>query len=68
MDKIQLNKIPKGKAMEFTQKDEVIIVDEKITTVFEAKQIKAVTVDDYPCGPKDPVCSKRWLESLSDCA
>ena len=68
MDKIQLNKIPKGKAMEFKQKDEVIIVDEKITTVFEAKQVKAAPANDYPCGPKDPVCSKRWLESLSDCA
>ena len=68
MDKIQLNKIPKGKAMEFTQKDEVIIVDEKITTVFKAKQVKTETVDDYPCASKDPVCSKRWLESLSDCA
>ena len=54
--------------MEFSQKDEVIVVEEKVTTVFEAKQVKAVTVDDYPCGPKDPVCSKRWLESLSDCA
>jgi hypothetical protein len=39
MDKIQFNKIPKGKAMEFKQKDEVIIVDEKITTVFKAKQV-----------------------------
>ena len=68
MDKIQLNKIPKGKAMEFKQKDEVIIVDEKITTVFEAKQVKTEIVNDYPCGPKDSVCSKRWLESLSDCA
>ena len=54
--------------MEFKQKDEVIIVDEKITTVFEAKQVKAEVPNDYPCGPKDPVCSKRWLESLSDCA
>ena len=54
--------------MEFIQKDEVIVVEEKITTVFEAKQVKTETVNDYPCGPKDPVCSKRWLESLSDCA
>ena len=68
MDKIQLNKIPKGKAMEFSQKDEVIVVEEKVTTVFEAKQVKAEPANDYPCGPKDSVCSKRWLESLSDCA
>ena len=68
MDKIQLNKIPKGKAMEFKQKDEVVIVDEKITTVFEAKQVKAETVSDYPCNSEDKGCSKRWLESLSDCA
>ena len=54
--------------MEFIQKDEVIVVDEKVTTVTEATQVKAETVNDYPCGPKDPVCSKRWLESLSDCA
>jgi hypothetical protein len=64
MDKIQLNKIPKGKAMEFKQKDEVIIVDEKITTVFEAKQVDP----EYPCAEKDVKCSKRWMESLSDCA
>jgi len=68
MDKIQLNKLPKGKAMEFKQKDEVVIVDEKITTVFEAKQVKAEPVSDYPCVSKDKGCSKRWLESLSDCA
>jgi hypothetical protein len=68
MDKIQLNKIPKGKIMEFKQTDEVVIVDEKITSVFKAKQVKAELVNDYPCGPKDPICSKRWLESLSDCA
>jgi hypothetical protein len=68
MDKIQLNKLPKGKAMEFKQNDELVIVDEKVTTVFKAKQINPEIVSDYPCGPKDPVCSKRWLESLSDCA
>jgi len=68
MDKIQLNKLPKGKAMEFKQNNELVIVDEKVTTVFEAKQIKPEVVSDYPCGPKDSKCSKRWLESLSDCA
>ena len=60
MDKIQLNKIPKGKAMEFKQKDEVIVVDEKITTVFEAKQVKVEV--------KPTIDNKRWIESLSDCA
>jgi len=68
MDKIQINKIPKGKAMEFKQKDELVIVDEKVTTVFEAKQVKPDTTSDYPCISKDKACSKRWLESLSDCA
>jgi hypothetical protein len=50
--------------MEFKQKDEVVVVDEKVTTVFEAKQI----ISDYPCAEKDTKCSRRWLESLSDCA
>jgi len=63
-----MNNNPKGKAMEFKQKDEVIVVDEKITTVFEAKQVKAETAEDYPCPSKDKECSKRWMESLSDCA
>ena len=54
--------------MEFKQKDEVVVVDEKITSVFEAKQVKAETVSDYPCTATDKGCSKRWLESLSDCA
>ena len=63
-----MNNNPKGKAMEFKQKDEVVVVDEKITTVFEAKQVKTETVSDYPCTATDKGCSKRWLESLSDCA
>lgn len=54
----------KENKMEFKQKDEVVVVDEKITTVFEAKQV----TPDYPCADKDQKCSKRWLESLSDCA
>jgi hypothetical protein len=54
--------------MEFKQKDELVIVDEKVTTVFEAKQVKPDTTSDYPCISKDKACSKRWLESLSDCA
>ena len=54
----------KEKKMEFKTKDEVVVVDEKVTTVFEAKQV----TPDYPCADKDQKCSKRWLESLSDCA
>jgi hypothetical protein len=50
--------------MEFKQKDEVVVVDEKITTVFEAKQVTS----DYPCNTQDKKCTKRWLESISDCA
>ena len=68
MDKIQLNKLPKGKAMEFKQKDEVVIVDENITTVFKAKQVKVESTNGYPCGPKDAECSKRWIDAYSDCA
>ena len=56
---------PKGKDMEFNQKEEVVIVDEKKTSVFEAKQVK---VEEYPCKEADKLCNKRWLESLSDCA
>ena len=55
---------PKGKAMEF-KKEDIVIVDEKKTSVFEAEQVKAA---DYPCKQDDKQCSKRWLESLSDCA
>lgn len=46
--------------MEFKQTDEVIVVDEKITTVFEAKQVKVEV--------KPTIDNKRWIESLSDCA
>lgn len=55
----------KEKKMEFKTKDEVVVVDEKVTTVFEAKQVKP---SEYPCADKDQGCSKRWMESLSDCA
>ena len=53
--------------MEFKTKDEVVIVDETKTTVFKAKQADPV----YPCdgiGEAKTECSKRWMESLSDCA
>ncbi len=59
MDKIQLNNNPtRKKTMEFKQTDEVVVVDEKITTVFEAKQVEV----------KPTIDNKRWIESLSDCA
>jgi hypothetical protein len=64
----QPNNSHKDKEMEFIQKEEVVIVDEKVTTVFEAKQAKIT----YPCEAKTAQetydCNKRWLESLSDCA
>lgn len=67
MDKIQTNN-PKAKPMEFKTKDEVVVVDETKTTVFEAKQYKFV----YPCDSEEakntPNCNKRWMESLGDCA
>ena len=49
--------------MEFKQKEEVVIVDEKQTTVFEAKQVK-------PDAPKQPEQPKKfnWIEAYSDCA
>jgi len=62
MDKIQLNKIPKGKAMEFTQKDEVIVVDEKITTVFEAKQVVPELTPEQKI-----LMNRRMIEAFSDC-
>ena len=63
MDKIQINKIPKGKAMEFKQKDEVVIVDEKITTVFEATQVKAELTPEQVIA-----MNRRRMEAYSDCA
>jgi hypothetical protein len=64
----QLNNSHKDKEMEFKKNDEVVVVDETKTTVFEAKQLDPVT----PCDPtivKDvKLCNKRWMESLSDCA
>jgi hypothetical protein len=68
MTKSQPNNSHKDKEMEFKNKDEVVIVDETKTTVFEAKQVKTT----YPCEAKTAEesydCNKRWLESLSDCA
>lgn len=68
MTKSQLNNSHKDKEMEFKQTDEIVIVNEKETTVFQAKQIKT----SYPCEAKTAQeshdCNKRWMETLSDCA
>jgi hypothetical protein len=63
VDKIQINKIPQGKAMEFKPKDPIVI-DETKEVVFgndklskeleEMKEVKEF--------------NRRWMESLSDCA
>ena len=63
MDKIQFNNLPKGKVMEFKQKDEVIVVDEKITTVFEAKQVVPELTPEQVIA-----MNRRRLEAYSDCA
>ena len=54
---------PQGKAMEFKQKEEIVVVNEKETTVFEAKQVK-------PDAPKQPEQPKKnhWIDAYSDCA
>ena len=58
---MQIN--PQGKAMEFNQKEEIVIVDENKTTVFTAKQVK-------PDAPKQPEQPKKnhWIDAYSDCA
>ncbi len=61
MDKIQLNKLPQGKAMEFKQKDEVV-VDEKTTTVFEAKQVVPELTPEQKI-----LLNRRMIEAFSDC-
>ena len=57
------NKSHKESKMEFKQKEELVIVDEKQTTVFEAKQVK-------PDAPKQPEPPKKnnWIDAYSDCA
>lgn len=34
----------------------------------EAAVLSLVPEETLPCADKDKVCTKRWLESLSDCA
>ena len=53
---------PQGKAMEF-KKEDIVIVDEKKTNIFEAQQVKTDT-------PKQPEQPKKynWIDAYSDCA
>jgi hypothetical protein len=49
--------------MEFKQKDEVIVVEEKVTTVFEAKQVVPELTPEQVIA-----MNRRRLEAYSDCA
>jgi hypothetical protein len=64
----QPNNSHKDKEMEFKKNDEVVVVDETKTTVFEAKQVNPVTQCDPTIVKDIKLCNKRWMESLSDCA
>ena len=68
MDKIQLNKIPQGKAMEFKRKDPVIVVDETKEDVFGNKKFTAPISEESEDIKAIKAFNKRWMESLSDCA
>jgi len=57
-------KSQKENKMEFKKNDEIVIIDEKKNKMFEAEKIDSA----YPCAEKDTKCSKRWMESLGDCA
>jgi hypothetical protein len=62
MTKSLINKSHKEKAMEFKPNNDVVIVDEKVTTVFEAKQ---VTPDLTP--EQKILANRRMVEAFSDC-
>ena len=67
MTKSHNNKSQKENKMEFPKEDKIVIVDETKEQIFGNKQFQIT----YPCDSKDvvkPECSKRWMESLSDCA
>lgn len=49
--------------MEFKQKDEVVVVDEKVTTVFEAKQVTPELTPEQVIA-----MNRRRMEAYSDCA
>jgi hypothetical protein len=62
MDTIQINNSHKEKPMEFKHINEVVIVDEKETTVFEAKQV----IQDLTPEQK-ALANRRMVEAFSDC-
>jgi hypothetical protein len=52
----------KEKAMEFKLQDDVVVVDEKVTTVFEAKQVKPELT------PEEKIlANRRMMAAYSDC-
>lgn len=64
MAKSQIKNNPTRKIqMEFKQKDEVVVVDEKVTTVFEAKQVAQELTPEQV-----KAMNRRRMEAYSDCA
>ena len=63
MAKSLCNNSHKENKMEFKHKEEIVIVDEKKTSVFEAKQVKP----DAPKQPEQPKVN-NWIDAYSDCA
>lgn len=53
----------KEKAMEFKLENDVVVVDEKVTTVFEAKQVKEELTPE-----QIRLINRRRMEAYSDCA
>jgi hypothetical protein len=49
--------------MDFKPQDDVVIVDEKVTTVFEAKQVKEELTPE-----QIRLINRRRMEAYSDCA
>ena len=72
MTKSQNNNNPQGKAMEFPQKEDIVIVDEKKTNVFEAQQITRISVPASNPGlsvtAPSEVKINNWIDAYSDCA
>jgi hypothetical protein len=48
--------------MKFEYKDDVVIVDEKVTTVFEAKQVPPDLTPEQKA-----LANRRMVEAFSDC-
>lgn len=68
------NNSQKENKMEFSVKDDVVVLDETKANVFGKKQVITSATDSIsielssPCKSEDPACTKRWIDSLSDCA